>query len=189
MVKLNKIYTKTGDKGKTSLATGQKVSKTHIRIKAFGTIDELNSFLGLAVNKTQDETTKNILLRIQNDLFDLGADLATPQKKNLRYEALRIVESQYKRLENEIDEINQNIPPLDSFVLPGGSESAALLHICRTIARRAEREIASAIEIGEEISKEAFIYTNRLSDLFFVLARRANEYGAKDIKWIPAKNR
>lgn len=190
MVTLNKIYTKTGDGGKTRLATGEMVAKTHLRLEAYGTIDELNSFVGVArLHCDNDKEINEILLRIQNDLFDLGADLATPERENLGYEPLRIIETQVLRLESEIDEINAPIPALDSFILPAGSALSTHLHVCRTIARRAERKIAHMKENGESINEEAFKYVNRLSDLFFVLARRANENGAKDVKWVPAKNR
>lgn len=190
MVVLNKIYTKTGDGGKTRLANGEEVPKTNIRLDAYGTIDELNSFVGMARLHTDgDIKIDDILSRIQNDLFDLGADLATPESENLGYEALRIIGSQVSRLETEIDEINANLSPLDSFILPAGSPLSTSLHICRTIARRAERIMAQMIEANIKVSEAAFIYVNRLSDLFFVLARRANDNGAKDVKWVPAKNR
>jgi cob(I)alamin adenosyltransferase len=189
MVTLNKIYTKTGDGGKTRLATGELVSKSNPRLEAYGTIDELNSFIGIARLVCDDELMGEILARIQNDLFDLGADLATPESENLGYEPLRIIESQVVRLENEIDEINENIPPLNSFILPAGSALATHLHVCRTIGRRAERVIALMIENGENISSPCFKYVNRLSDLFFVMARRANNNGADDVKWIPAATR
>lgn len=190
MVILNKIYTKTGDGGKTRLATGEEVSKTNLRLEAYGTIDELNSFVGIArLHTAKDAKIEEILCRIQNDLFDLGADLATPERENLGYEPLRIIETQVLRLENEIDEVNANLSALDSFILPAGSALSAHLHVCRTIARRAERVIAQLIENGENISDTVFKYVNRLSDLFFVLARRANKSGEDDIKWVPAKNR
>jgi cob(I)alamin adenosyltransferase len=191
VVTLNKIYTKTGDKGKTRLATGEEVSKTNLRLAAYGTIDECNSFIGVArVYCHTDPELDAILMRVQNDLFDLGADLATPHSgKDLGYEPLRIAQSQIERLEREIDAMNASIPPLDSFVLPAGSPLSAYLHVARTIVRRAEREIAALIENGEKISDAAFIYVNRLSDLLFVAARRANENGLKDVKWVPAGNR
>ena len=191
MVVLNKIYTKTGDKGKTRLATGEEVSKTDLRLAAYGTIDECNSFIGVArLHIGSDTELDAILVRIQNDLFDLGADLATPDNgKDLGYVPLRIINAQVLRLENEIDMMNANIAPLDSFILPAGTALAANLHVARTIARRAERDIAALIESGEKISQTAFIYVNRLSDLLFVAARRANGNGAEDIKWVPALNR
>jgi cob(I)alamin adenosyltransferase len=191
MVTLNKIYTRTGDKGKTRLATGEEVPKTNLRLAAYGTIDECNSFIGVArLHVGADTELDAILMRIQNDLFDLGADLATPDTgKDLGYEPLRIIASQVTRLENEIDFMNANIAPLDSFILPAGSPLSAHLHVARTIARRAEREIAALIETGEKISEPAFIYINRLSDLLFVAARRANNEGKDDVKWVPAGNR
>lgn len=189
MVTINKIYTKTGDGGKTRLATGELVSKANARLDAYGTIDELNSFIGVSRLHCNDDFLGAILLRIQNDLFDLGADLATPDNPDLGYEPLRIIESQVLRLENEIDEINQNIPPLDSFILPAGCALSTYLHVCRTITRRAERIVAAMIEAGEIISPPCFKYINRLSDLFFVMARAANNNGKDDVKWVPAKNR
>lgn len=191
MVTLNKIYTKTGDKGKTRLATGEEVSKTNLRLAAYGTIDECNSFIGVArLYSIDDKELDAILMRIQNDLFDLGADLATPDTgKDLGYEPLRIVQSQIERLEREIDFMSANIAPLNSFILPAGSPLSAHLHVARTIARRAEREIAALKEIDETVSEAAFIYVNRLSDLLFVAARRANNNGESDVKWVPAGNR
>ncbi len=191
MVTLNKIYTKTGDKGKTRLATGEEVSKTNLRLAAYGTIDECNSFIGVArLYSIDDKELDAILMRIQNDLFDLGADLATPDTgKDLGYEPLRIVQSQIDRLEREIDFMNANIAPLNSFILPAGSPLSAHLHVARTIARRAEREIAALKESGDNVSEAAFIYVNRLSDLLFVAARRANNNGESDVKWVPAGNR
>ena len=189
MVVINKIYTKTGDGGKTRLATGEEVSKTNIRLEAYGTIDELNSFIGVARLNCDDLLIGEILARIQNDLFDLGADLATPDKPDLGWEPLRIIETQVSRLEKEIDQINENIAPLDSFILPFGSALATHLHVCRTIARRAERIMATMIENEIAISDASFKYVNRLSDLFFVLARRANDNGKNDVKWVPAATR
>lgn len=189
MVIINKIYTKTGDGGKTRLATGEEVSKTNIRLEAYGTIDELNSFIGVARLHCEDEKTGAILARIQNDLFDLGADLATPDSKDLGWEPLRIIDTQVNRLENEIDEINENIEPLNSFILPAGSALSTHLHVCRTIARRAERIMSRMLENEISISPAAFKYVNRLSDLFFVLARRANDNGKDDVKWVPAATR
>ena len=189
MVVINKIYTKTGDGGKTRLATGEEVSKTNIRLEAYGTIDELNSFIGVARLNCDDLLIGEILARIQNDLFDLGADLATPDKPDLGWEPLRIIETQVSRLEKEIDQINENIAPLDSFILPFGSALATHLHVCRTIARRAERIMAHMIENEIAIYDASFKYVNRLSDLFFVLARRANDNGKNDVKWVPAATR
>lgn len=191
MVVLNKIYTKTGDKGKTRLATGELVSKTNLRINAYGSVDECNSIIGVArCYCGNDEFLNGVLMRIQNDLFDLGADLATPDTgKDLGYEPLRIIEKQVERLESEIDTMNEALEPLNSFILPAGSKLAANLHVARTVARRAERQIAGLIENGEIISDPCFKYMNRLSDLLFVAARRANANGKEDIKWEPAANR
>jgi cob(I)alamin adenosyltransferase len=192
MVKLNKIYTRTGDKGTTGLATGERVEKWNLRVEAYGAVDETNSTLGVArLHASSDAYLDAMLGRIQNDLFDLGADLATPEReKPLGWEALRIVEAQVTRLEQEIDQINAVIPPLESFILPGGSALAAHLHIARTVSRRAERLIAQlAATPDEKVSAPALAYANRLSDFLFVAARRANANGADDILWIPGKNR
>lgn len=190
MVKLNKIYTRTGDEGTTRLATGESVEKWHPRVAAYGAIDETNSALGLAALHADGELAVAIA-RIQNDLFDLGADLATPDHGDkLEWEPLRIVQAQVDRLETEIDAMNANTPPLDSFVLPGGSALAAHLHLARTLARRAERGVAqlAAME-SESVSAPALAYANRLSDWLFVAARAANGNGAGDVKWVPGANR
>ncbi|MAI89920.1 cob(I)yrinic acid a,c-diamide adenosyltransferase [Ponticaulis sp.] len=192
MVKLDKIYTRTGDKGTTRLATGKPVPKWCARVAAYGAVDEVNAALGLAVlNCTDDDWLKAALSRIQNDLFDLGADLATPDRgKDLDWEPLRIVQKQVDRLETEIDQMNGDIAPLDSFILPGGSALASYLHLGRTTARRAERHVAEAYNDPEEIiSAEALAFINRLSDWLFVAGRRANENGASDVKWVPGANR
>ncbi len=192
MVVLNKIYTRTGDAGFTSLATGEKVEKWHPRVEAYGAVDECNAAIGVArLHVGSDEVLDHILGRIQNDLFDLGADLATPERAEpLGWEPLRILEAQVIRLEVEIDLMNEAIPPLDSFVLPGGTDLSAHLHVARTIARRAERLIArlKATE-GEIVSDAALKFANRLSDLLFVAGRRANANGARDVKWVPGANR
>ncbi|MEO0467186.1 MAG: cob(I)yrinic acid a,c-diamide adenosyltransferase [Pseudomonadota bacterium] len=190
MVKLDKIYTKTGDGGETRLATGQMVKKGHPRVAAYGTVDEVNAALGLAALNADGEMASAIT-RIQNDLFDLGADLATPETgKDLGWEPLRIVPQQVSRLETEIDAMNADIPPLDSFVLPGGSALSAHLHVARTLARRAERLTAELAELEDEIvAPAALAYLNRLSDWLFVAARAANENGASDVKWVPGANR
>ena len=159
---------------------------------AYGAVDEVNAALGLAVlNCTDDDWLKAALSRIQNDLFDLGADLATPDRgKDLDWEPLRIVQKQVDRLETEIDQMNGDIAPLDSFILPGGSALASYLHLGRTTARRAERHVAEAYNDPEEIiSAEALAFINRLSDWLFVAGRRANENGASDVKWVPGANR
>ncbi|MEM8615373.1 MAG: cob(I)yrinic acid a,c-diamide adenosyltransferase [Pseudomonadota bacterium] len=190
MVKLDKIYTKTGDRGKTRLSTGEPVVKWHPRVKAYGTVDEVNAALGVAALHADGDLLK-ALRRIQNDLFDLGADLATPDRgKKLEWEPLRIVEAQVGRLEQEIDAMNAAIAPLDSFILPGGSPLAAHLHVARTLCRRAEREIAELSSLEDEIvSAEALSYANRLSDWLFVAGRAANRDGTDDVKWVPGANR
>lgn len=192
MVVLNKIYTRTGDAGFTSLATGEKVEKWHPRVEAYGAVDECNAAIGVArLHVGSDEVLDHILGRIQNDLFDLGADLATPERAEpLGWEPLRILDAQVIRLEVEIDLMNEAIPPLDSFVLPGGTALSAHLHVARTIARRAERLIAQLKATdGEIVSDPALKYANRLSDLLFVAGRRANANGARDVKWVPGANR
>ena len=186
MVKLNKIYTKTGDKGTTSLASGKRVAKDHYRIKAYGTVDELNSILGIIRVKASAQV-KKIVSDIQNDLFDLGADLATPEQKKYKFTPLRITKKQVNRIEKLIDQYNKKLGTLNSFILPGGSESASFLHNARTVARRAETETV-ALSKKEKINKEALRYINRLSDLLFVLSRVENNNGKKDILWKPGKN-
>ncbi|MEP7209934.1 MAG: cob(I)yrinic acid a,c-diamide adenosyltransferase [Alphaproteobacteria bacterium] len=192
MVVLNKIYTRTGDKGTTGLATGERVQKWDLRVEAYGAVDEANSAVGIArLHAASDLDLDAMLARIQNDMFDLGADLATPERdKPLGWTPLRIVEAQVTRLEGEIDAMNAAIPPLDSFVLPGGSPLSAYLHLARTMARRAERLIAQLAAMPDEkVSEPALAYANRLSDFLFVAARRANGNGAADVKWIPGANR
>ena len=186
MVKLNKIYTKTGDKGTTSLASGKRVAKDHYRIKAYGTVDELNSILGIVRVKASSKV-KKIVSDIQNDLFDLGADLATPEQKKYKFTPLRITKKQVNRIEKSIDQYNKKLGSLNSFILPGGSESASFLHNARTVARRAETQTV-ALSKKEKINKEALRYINRLSDLLFVLSRVENNNGKKDILWKPGKN-
>ncbi|MCF6329711.1 MAG: cob(I)yrinic acid a,c-diamide adenosyltransferase [Henriciella sp.] len=190
MVKLDKIYTKTGDRGKTRLSTGQPVDKWHLRIAAYGTVDETNAALGVAALHATGDMLAAIR-RIQNDLFDLGADLATPDTgKTPEWTPLRIIASQVERLETEIDAMNADLAPLDSFVLPGSSALAAHLHVARTLTRRAERKIAElADREGEKVSAEALAYANRLSDWLFVAGRAANRNGKDDIKWVPGANR
>lgn len=192
MVTLNRIYTKTGDRGSTRLATGESVSKADLRVEAYGAVDETNATIGLArLHCGADPEVGALLERIQNDLFDLGADLATPERAEpLKFEALRVVASQVERLEREIDQINAKLSPLESFVLPAGSALAAHLHLCRTVCRRAEREaVRLAAADGERVNPEAVKYLNRLSDLLFVAARRANANGAEDVLWRPAAGR
>jgi len=192
MVKLNKIYTKTGDDGTTGLVSGPRRYKNDLRIEAYGTVDETNAFVGVArLHTVEMPELDAMLMRIQNDLFDLGADLATPDDgKPLGYEPLRIVQTQVDRIEQEIDLLNASLSPLTSFVLPGGSAAAAALHVARTVSRRAERlMVALAHHDGEVVSQEALAYINRVSDFLFVASRYANENGAADVLWVPGKNR
>jgi cob(I)alamin adenosyltransferase len=188
MVVLNKIYTRTGDDGTTGLVTGERVRKTHARVEAYGTVDETNAALGLARLHTTDEPLAGMLARIQNELFDLGADLATPENpgKPLGWTPLRVTAAQVDRLEADIDLLNADLEPLTSFVLPAGTPAAAALHLARTIARRAERAAALLAETpGETVSAPAMQYLNRLSDLLFVAARWANARADGDVLWRP----
>lgn len=187
MVQLTRIYTKGGDKGKTSLSSGTRVDKHDPRVAAYGTVDETNATVGMVRLHTEGEVDQ-LLSRVQNDLFDLGADLATPEVENPEYPPLRITEAQVERLEQEIDRINANLAPLNSFILPGGSPAAAHLHLARTVSRRAEREITALAE-NDNINPEVIRYINRLSDLLFVLCRHVNDDGAGDILWVPGANR
>ncbi|KAF0227095.1 MAG: hypothetical protein FD175_2857 [Beijerinckiaceae bacterium] len=192
MVKLNRIYTKTGDSGTTGLGDGERVTKFNLRVEAFGTVDEANATIGLArLHTAGDAEMDGILARIQNDLFDLGADLCTPDKgQKLSWEPLRIVESQVTRLETEIDAMNARLKPLKSFILPGGSPAAAYLHLARTVSRRAERQMVELASMPDEnIGTAALKYINRLSDLLFVLSRIANADGTKDVLWVPGMTR
>ena len=192
MVKLNKIYTKTGDDGTTGLVAGPRRLKDDLRVEAFGTIDEANSAIGIARLHMQGmPDLDSMLMSIQNDLFDLGADLATPDTGTPpEYEPLRIVESQVTRIENDIDRLNADLQPLKSFVLPGGHSAAAHLHLARTITRRAERLMVTLSRSeGEIVSAAALKYVNRLSDFLFVAARHANDRGHADVLWVPGKNR
>ena len=195
MVKLNKIYTRTGDDGSTGLTDGSRVPKHSPRPQAYGSVDELNSSLGMVyfyLNKENSNLLhieiKNLIREVQNDLFDLGADLATPiSKEKEKYPALRIKRGQINKIENKIDYYNKSLKPLNSFVLPGGSEASTLLHLSRTVARRAERD-TSLLSSIEDINIQSLIYLNRLSDLLFVLCRVLNENGLKDVLWIPGLN-
>lgn len=192
MVKLNKIYTRTGDDGTTGLVTGPRRLKHDLRVEAYGTVDETNSLIGVArLHTASIDPVDSMLFRIQNDLFDLGADLATPDTgEKVEWEPLRIVQSQVDRLEQEIDELNAGIAPLTSFVLPGGSAAAAHLHVARTVSRRAERLMVELSQIeGEAVGTAALKYINRLSDFLFVASRFVNDGGKADILWVPGKNR
>lgn len=193
MVKLNKIYTRTGDAGTTGLGTGERVSKYDLRIAAYGTVDETNATVGLVRLHLgdDDKTVDEILARVQNDLFDLGADLCVPDRgEELPYEPLRISDEQVMRLENEIDQLNAELQPLTSFVLPGGSPASAYLHLARTVSRRAERMMTElAANNSEPVSDAALKYINRLSDLLFVAGRHTNDRGEGDILWVPGANR
>ncbi|WP_419318488.1 cob(I)yrinic acid a,c-diamide adenosyltransferase [Caulobacter sp. ErkDOM-E] len=192
MVSLNRIYTRTGDGGLTRLATGEPVSKASLRVEAYGGVDETNAFLGVARQHTAGDPELDAMLeRIQNDLFDLGADLATPeQHEKPAWEPLRIVESQVERLEQEIDRLNGELSALTSFVLPAGSPASAALHVARTVCRRAERVAVQLSETeGEVVGQPALKYINRLSDLLFVAARWANDKGAADVLWKPGATR
>lgn len=188
MVVLTRIYTRTGDKGGTALGDGRRVAKEHARIEAYGTVDELNAALGLAISAGLDAEGAGLLQRIQNDLFDLGADLCVPEdrrrgRKRAR-PALRLTEGHVKPLEEAIDRFNGALNPLRSFVLPGGSTASSWLHLARTVCRRAERRVV-ALARKEKVNPQTIIYLNRLSDLLFVMARRANDGGCRDILWVP----
>ena len=188
MVVLNKIYTKKGDKGSTELGNGEKVKKFSKRVTAYGTVDELNSVIGVVTSFNIDKYLQRSLVRIQNDLFDMGADLCIPidDKKN-NFSPFRFPSEFVIRLEKEIDLMNSNIEPIRSFVLPGGSKVSAQLHLCRTTCRRAERSVVDLMEI-EDLNPEVLKYLNRLSDWFFVSARKYNDNGRDDVLWIPTKN-
>lgn len=190
MVRLDKIYTRAGDTGETRLSTGELVPKWHPRVAAYGTVDELNAALGVAALAADGEMLAAIR-RIQNDLFDLGADLATPDRgRVLEWTPLRIIDSQVTRLETEIDAMNAVIPPLDSFILPGGSALSTHLHVARTLCRRAERQIAELASMeGEPVNPVALAFVNRMSDWLFVAGRAANKNGSDDVKWVPGANR
>ncbi|OAF07870.1 cob(I)yrinic acid a,c-diamide adenosyltransferase [Bradyrhizobium neotropicale] len=190
MVVLNRIYTRTGDDGTTALGTGERRAKYDLRIEAYGTVDETNAAIGVVRLHTKDATDLDAMLgRIQNDLFDLGADLAVPEREG-KAERLRVVASQVERLEHDIDALNENLAPLTSFVLPGGTPAAAHLHVARTICRRAERVMVElAARPGEPVGAAGIQYMNRLSDFLFVASRFANHNGAGDVLWVPGQNR
>jgi len=192
MVVLNKIYTRTGDDGTTALGTGERRKKYDLRVAAYGTLDEANSVIGIArLHTAEDAGLDAALSRIQNDLFDVGADLTTPGKgKGPGGARLTVTAAQVEWLEAEIDRLNDELEPLRSFVLPGGSAAAAHLHLARTVCRRAERLIAELNDkAGESVTPEVLKYVNRLSDFLFVAARHANGKGARDVLWKPGQNR
>jgi cob(I)alamin adenosyltransferase len=193
MVKLNRIYTRTGDDGTTGLTAGPRRPKFDLRVAAYGTVDETNACVGLARlhAASEDAEVEAMLGRISNDLFDLGADLSTPETgKPLAFEPLRVVQAQVDRLETEIDRMNEGLAPLRSFVLPGGTPAATHLHLARTVSRRAERLIAElAATAGETVSSPALKYINRLSDLLFVASRFLNAKAGGDVLWVPGQNR
>jgi cob(I)alamin adenosyltransferase len=189
LVKLNRIYTRTGDAGTTGLVDGSRVSKTDARLAAIGDVDEANSAIGVAIAAVGAGSVADALTRIQNDLFDLGADLATPGDDFAPSEmVLRMVPKQVARLEGEIDAINAGLSPLTSFILPGGSAAAAALHLARAIVRRAERSAVAAAQ-SVPLNPQAVSYLNRLSDYLFVLARHVNNQGAGDVLWVPGASR
>jgi cob(I)alamin adenosyltransferase len=192
MVVLSKIYTRTGDDGTTALASGQRVAKYDLRVEAYGTVDETNAAIGLARLYTREgmPALDGMLARIQNDLFDLGADLAHPDAAKDARGRLAVTDAQVERLEGEIDALNKDLEPLRSFVLPGGSPAASFLHLARTMSRRAERlMVALASRPNEPIGPPALRYVNRLSDFLFVAARYANDKGRADVLWVPGQNR
>ena len=193
MVQLTKIYTRGGDKGETSLGDGSRVAKHDLRVESYGTVDEANAVIGLVLveilrTPDTDDTLDSALNRIQNDLFDLGADLCTPEDGRKAEGALRIISAQVDWLESEIDRINGALDPLSSFILPGGTPVAAQLHLARTVTRRAERLI-TALAAESPVNPEAVKYLNRLSDLLFVMSRAANGGGADDVLWVPGGSR
>ncbi len=192
MVKLNRIYTRTGDDGTTGLGSGKRVPKYDLRVESYGTVDEANACIGMArLHAAALPDLDRMLMRIQNDMFDLGADLCTPDSgEPLSYEPLRIVQSQVERLEREIDQLNAALEPLRSFVLPGGSALAAHLHLARTVTRRAERLMTELVaQPGERVGSAAMKYVNRLSDFLFVASRWVNAKGEGDVLWTPGQNR
>jgi cob(I)alamin adenosyltransferase len=190
LVVLNRIYTKTGDDGTTALGTGERRLKSDLRVEVYGTIDETNATLGVArVHLALESEVDLILARIQNDLFDLGADFAVPEREG-KAERLRVIETQVERLEREIDQLNADLKPLTSFILPGGEPAAAHLHLARTVSRRAERlAVHLSQQKNEKVNPSAIRYLNRLSDLLFVAARYVNGRGKRDVLWMPGANR
>jgi cob(I)alamin adenosyltransferase len=192
MVVLNKIYTRTGDDGTTALGNGQRIAKHALRVASYGTVDETNAHIGVARLGTRGQgELDDMLSRIQNDLFDLGADLCVPDTgEKLEYEPLRMTKAQVERVESDIDRLNGDLSPLRSFILPGGTDTAAHLHVARTVCRRAERLIVELAGYEDEaVSDAALQYINRLSDFLFVAARHANAKGEGDVLWVPGQNR
>lgn len=189
MVFLNRIYTKSGDAGETGLGDGSRVPKDAARVTAYGEVDELNAVLGLTTAHYPDGPERTLLRVIQNDLFDVGADLCVPQTESEEVnKCLRVIPAQYERLERAIDRLNENLEPLRSFILPGGTPVAAWLHLARTVCRRAERTVVTLTH-SEKVNPHALIYLNRLSDLLFVLCRVANDNGKGDVLWVPGASR
>jgi cob(I)alamin adenosyltransferase len=187
-MKLDRIYTRSGDDGRTSLGDGARLPKFHVRVAAYGTVDEANSVIGIALLHMDDGDIRNVLSRVQNDLFDLGGDLCRPEREHRKVEPLRVSERQVTWIEERIDAFNVVLPPLDSFVLPGGSPAAAHLHHARTVIRRAERYMTE-IAYQEPVNPAALKYANRLSDLLFVIARYLNHRGQADVLWRPGLHR
>jgi len=189
MVKLDKIYTRGGDAGETSLGNGARVAKSSPRVASYGDVDEANSVIGIARLHVAGADDL-VLARIQNDLFDIGADLCVPIEENPKYPPLRVTQSQVDWLEGQIDRMNAELSPLTSFILPGGSPAAAFLHQARTVVRRAERLVVELLSTPDEaVNRLVLVYLNRLSDLLFVMSRYVNDKGAHDVKWVPAANR
>ena len=191
MVVLSKIYTRTGDDGTTALGSGRRVAKYDLRVECYGTLDETNAAIGLArLHTRSDHVLDSMLARIQNDLFDLGAELCYPDESKDARGRLSVSDAQVERLESEIDALNRELQPLRSFVLPGGTQAASFLHLARTISRRAERlMVALAARPNEPVGGSALRYINRLSDFLFVAARYANDKGQSDVLWVPGQNR
>jgi cob(I)alamin adenosyltransferase len=187
-MKLDKIYTRTGDEGKTSLGDGSRLPKFHLRVTAYGSIDEANSVIGVANLHVENPDVFQLLRHIQNDLFDVGADLCRPERPGAEKPLLRITEDQVTWLENQIDRFNAELAPLDSFVLPGGSPASSYLHLARTVTRRAERDVVRLFS-DESVNPAVLHYVNRLSDLLFVLARFLNDKGKEDVRWQPGLHR
>jgi cob(I)alamin adenosyltransferase len=187
-MKLDKIYTRTGDEGKTSLGDGSRLPKFHLRVTAYGSIDEANSVIGLAILHVVDPEVLQLLRHIQNDLFDVGADLCRPEKSGAEKPSLRITEEQVTWLEHQIDRFNAELQPLNSFVLPGGSPASSHMHHARTVTRRAERDVVR-LSSDEPVNSAVLRYVNRLSDLLFVLARYLNDKGKEDVRWQPGLHR